>query len=170
MVIVTVAFVIAIIFSVLLTGGLFGLSTFDINLRDTYFVAKFSWSILVLFPMSLLTLLIYAIRSGNNQFKNRLQNIILTSSIFLVIVSLLRIYKFAAFFELMIPANNNNGWTIYPPLSALPKVSHPAHSQPSHPITHGILIILIFFLLMLVICAMLTGKNWNTNKHEQANS
>jgi heme/copper-type cytochrome/quinol oxidase subunit 1 len=82
-----------------------------------------------------------------------MQNLILLTSVFLFNLQLLLCAK-----TLAPLASQVSGWTIYPPLSALPK------QNPDLSIFQSAFEILfytqIFFLLVLVVVAILTGKNW----------
>ena len=145
------------------SGAILGNTALDIQLHDTYFVFKFSWEDLVLLPFLIFMMLMYSIRGTIGRFKSQTQNVILLTSIFLFNVQLLFHYKIAAKLSSL-----PSGWTIYPPRSALPQHNLTSHPSPSP--FRGILQILfytqIFFLVLLVIIAVLTGKNWKTNTHE----
>ena len=128
----------------------------DIKFHDTYFTAPQS---LFLVPFVFLAMLVYAVKEALYRYKRTFQNLILLTSIFLFNVQLLFYYKIAAKLSIL-----PSGWTIYPPLSALPQHNLTSHPSPSP--FRGILEILfytqIFFAVLLVIIAVLTGKNWKT--------
>jgi len=136
----------------------------DIQLHDTYFVIDRSTIIL---PVSLLLItLIYLIKEGFSGYKRRFQNLILVTANFL---SLIWLYHLSVFIKLL----PQPGWTIYPPLSALPnavpRIDDQAGGYPLiiNSIKHFIPIVLIVFMLILVASSFLTGKNWNAKPHEQ---
>ncbi len=160
-------FILALAFSLLFTSTLFGNAALDINMHDTYFVGKFSWWIVTFPPFFVLVLLIYLIRAIAGHFSNRMVNIALTAGMFFNVLVLLRVYKSFLVIENMIRSSASGSITLYPPLSALKDVQKPIkHLQDSEPFSHVIFIILIVFLVLLVVSAILTGKNWNINKHE----
>ena len=123
----------------------------DINLHDSYFVIHGS----SLIPLSSTVIaLLYLIREAFFRYRRRLQNLILLFSTFLLNLSLLRFIQFVSAYI----ATQTLGWSIYPPLSALPK----AHPQP--PQSEKVLQILTYipipFMVILVIVGILVGKNW----------
>ncbi|WP_154402292.1 hypothetical protein [Mucilaginibacter endophyticus] len=62
---------------------------------------------------------------------------------------------------------NSRGWTIYPPLSALPD-NQLSRGPGEHPNFDTYVITFIsIFILILVVSSILTGKNWNAKTHEQ---
>ena len=144
-----------------LTASWGGNSALDINLHDTYFVIDRSVINIPVFLM--LTTIIYLIKEGFYRYKRRLQNLILIIANFLFLIV---VYPFSVLLN-MIP---KPGWTIYPPLSALPKAEPPYEQKMEntlYAIKQGTLIVIIIFMLILVITAILIGKNWNSNKNEQ---
>jgi hypothetical protein len=159
-------FILTTAFSLLFTNTLFGNVALDINLADTYFVSKFSWWIFMFPPFFVLVVLVYLTRAIASGFKTRAVNTILVTAVFVNVLILIKIYKFALSIDRM-TSSAPGGWTIYPPLSALGHVPKHASQTPlTEPFSHIIFIILIIFLILLVISAALTGKNWNINKHE----
>lgn len=159
-------FILTTALSLLFSSMLFGYSTLDINLHDTYIVSKFSWWILTFPPFFVLLVLVYLIRAIAGRFTKRAVNIILVAGVFVNVLILLRVYKLALSIDRM-TSSASGGLTIYPPLSALGHTPKQVNQTPlSEPFSHIIFIILIIFLILLVISAVLTGKNWNANKHE----
>ncbi|QEM05639.1 hypothetical protein DIU31_019745 [Mucilaginibacter rubeus] len=151
-----------------LSGTIYGNMTLDINMHDTYFVmSASSFQLLVLGTFSILTTLIYFIRAIVKRYKNKIVNIVLITSDFLLIIMLIRIYRMILLLEQTLDVNTKGGWTIYPPLSAL------GHQSPSAEITRHqhfdnyMFIPITIFMLILVVSSILTGKNWQTNTHEQ---
>jgi heme/copper-type cytochrome/quinol oxidase subunit 1 len=127
---------------------------FSINLHDTYFVI--AWSRLIVVPYLFIVSVIYLVREAFFKYNRRLQNIMLLVTLLLIIVILLGIDSFISTL-----APQTSGWTIYPPLSALPQ----QNVQPAPLITATLQILFylqIFFILLLVIVAILTGKNWKS--------
>jgi len=157
--VVTTVLIVTLLLGWFIRGAILGNTALDIQLHDTYFVFKFSWEDLMLLPFLILIMLIYAIRGTINRFKSQIQNFILLTSTFLFNVQLLFYYKITTKLSSL-----HTGWTIYPPLSALPDHNLTTPSPPSP--FRGILEILfytqIFFFVLLVIIAVLTGKNWKT--------
>ncbi len=155
---------IATVLPIIFIGSLFGNATLDINLHDTYFII--GWWPSIIIPFFVLITLIYLIRVLAAGFSKRTTNTILTISLFGDFLFLLAAYKTALAFDRMM-ASLPDGETLYPPLSALKSTRKPVHQTLLHqPFSQFIFIILIIFLILLVISAVLTGKNWNTNKHE----
>ncbi|MFC0515487.1 hypothetical protein ACFFGT_14805 [Mucilaginibacter angelicae] len=148
-----------------LLGIFFGNISLDISPHDTYFSLPFSWINFTLFPFILLTVVVYLIRAIINRFKKPILNIILIISNLFLIILTLEIYKIVLFFEQeAIPAGN--GWTIYPPLSALPK-QQPISLLSERPhFDHYVITFIIIFMLILVVSSILTGKNWRTKTNE----
>jgi hypothetical protein len=160
-------FMLATAFSLLFTSALFGNAALDINLHDTYFVGEFSWWIITLPPFFVLVVLVYLTRAIAGRFTNRMVNVVLTAGLFFNVLLLLKVYKSLLAIENMIMSSASGSVTLYPPLSALKDVQKPVkHIQESAPFSHVIFIILIVVLVLLVTCSVLTGKNWNVNKHE----
>ncbi len=144
-----------------LAGSWEGNASLDINLHDTYFVID--WSVIIIPVFLMLTTIIYLVKESFYRYKRRRQNLILIIANFLF---LLIIYPLSALLN-MIP---KPGWTIYPPLSALPNgVISTADKGENilYFIKQATPIVIIIFMLILVITAILTGKNWNWNKNEQ---
>lgn len=145
-----------------LLGIFFGNISLDISLHDTYFSLPFSWINFTLFPFTLLTVVVYLIRAIISRFKKPILNIILIISNLSLIISTLEIYKIVLFFEQEATPAAGNGWTIYPPLSALPK---PMPAERPH-FDYYVLSFISIFMLILVISSILTGKNWKTKTYE----
>jgi hypothetical protein len=58
-----------------------------------------------------------------------------------------------------------SSWTIYQPLPALPKTeSSPVTNLLITQFLHILFYIELVFMALLVIVAILTGKNWNNNE------
>ena len=139
----------------------------DIDMHDTYFVIQ--PAPIILTAGLLLTTLVYLIKEGFRHYKRRFQNIILLIANFLLLVKL---YPFTVFASTL----SSPGWTIYPPLSALPK-NIPLISEKLYHhlfvlslIKQTLPFIVVLFMLILVITAVITGKNWHTQPHEQTTS
>jgi heme/copper-type cytochrome/quinol oxidase subunit 1 len=92
-----------------------GSSSFDLNLHDTYFVTKASNFYFV--DIVVIGFISYLARATIMVYKS------FCTTLILVIFNVLAIWMLAPFFiqllEIIKP--NTGGWTIYPPLSALPK-------------------------------------------------
>lgn len=131
--------------------------TLDINLHDTYFAI--AWSKLIILPYLLIISLVYLIREAFFKYRRRLPNVILLFDLLVIIIILLKLNEL-----IMNIAPATSGWTIYPPLSALPGQN--ALPYPVSPLITTAAQILfyfqIFFILILVIVAILTGKNWKS--------
>jgi len=143
--------------------GVFSDVKYDINLHDTYFVLI--GRIIALPVLCFLIFVVYLAKEGFYRYRRRFQNIILLLSTFCINILLLIGFNFARQLTAEIKPSQN-GWTIYPPLSALPKV--PANVPLTLPFEYFFNVFMytqIFFLLLLVIVAVVTGKNWNPNKN-----
>jgi len=159
-IIIAILLAVIISFVFLVIGVGFGNDNLDINLHDTYFVIQYSWIDSVFPPFLWLVAIVYVIRTVLNQYKSRLQNLILLIAFFGLNVLMLNYLKLAAKFNGFTSRTN---WTIYPPLSALSKVPpHKNHISSFNNTTEIIFIIQIILLLLLVIIAVLTGKNWKS--------
>jgi heme/copper-type cytochrome/quinol oxidase subunit 1 len=167
----TEIFIIAVILILLMILWFFdsilpGSRSFDMDLHGTYFIF---WGKVFVLPVLLLVTVIYLIKEAFYGYKRRFQNLVLLTCFFVVNVILF----FGVSFLYNIASQtgaNNRGWIIYPPLSAMPRTLPDGSFLSSalfSNISHILLFIQIFFLLILVIIAVLTGKNWNVNKREQ---
>ncbi len=167
----TEIFIIAIILILLIILWFFssilpGNRSFDIDWHGTYFIF---WGRVFVLPVLLSMTVVYLIREAFYGYKRRFQNLVLLTSLFMVNAILF----FGVSFLYNIASqtgSNSRGWIIYPPLSAMPRtlpdgafLASPLFSN----ISNILLFIQIFFMLILVIIAVLTGKNWNVNKREQ---
>lgn len=136
----------------------------DIDMHDTYFVIQ--PTPIILTASLLLTTLVYLIKEGFKHYKRRFQNIILLTANFLFLVKL---YPYTVFTSTL----SAPGWTVYPPLSALGKNAPPISNELYHHLFVLMLIkqilpfVVVLFMLILVITAVITGKNWHTQPHEQ---
>lgn len=142
-----------------LTGKITLNSQFSIDLHDTYFVI--AWSKLICIPYVLVIVFLYLIREAFFKYKRTLQNVILLIALLAGNIILIKLMEVV--FEL---SPQTTGWTIYPPLSALPKVTppFPAGASSRFSAMHALIYIQIFFLFMSVAVAMLTGKNWKRKR------
>ena len=86
--------------------------------------------------------------------------------ILLVTVLFVNIYFLAITKFFAVVFSINCGRTVYPPLSALHANRPPLSSSDFDDILTNKFYIQIFFLLILVIIAILTGKNWNSKQSE----
>jgi len=146
----------------------FGSDKIDFNLHDTYFVINNTKEKIFVFPVLLMLIMVYVIKEAFYGYHRRFQNIVLIAAIFLVNIFLL---SCVGLFHLVTSKLDGmqRGWIIYPPLSALPKV------RPLNALQHKslfeaawqiLLFMQMFFLVLLVIIAVITGKNWNHYKRE----
>ena len=117
---------------------------------------------LFLLPVWLVLVIVsYIIKEAFYGYKRRLQNTVMLSAVILTNAYLLLALKIIfAFFT------GKCGVTIYPPLSAIPSESLPVASCSGVDRLSILFYVQIFFLLLLVIIAVLTGKNWNTKQRE----
>jgi hypothetical protein len=151
-------FIVVCLIQFLLTGP-----TLDIGFNYIYLALLLTTLTQITQPFLFLMLvtIIYLIKEGVHGYKRKLQNIILITSNFLFIIQLTKRLEIVGFLML------SGETTIYPPLSALPKVkpSLKAAGEVFH-MERILFAILIFFMLILVITAILTGKNWKPASHE----
>jgi len=134
-------------------------SAFDVRLfNKTYSIVPAQ---VLIFVILILLSLIYIIKEAFYQYKRRFQNLVLLTTVLFVNIYFLSITKFfAVLFSI------NCGRTIYPPLSALHDNRPPVSSSDFDERLTNMFYIQIFFLLILVIIAVLTGKNWDTKQSE----
>jgi hypothetical protein len=162
-------YIVARLFVPLLIGNIWGgNSALDINVHDTYFVINQSAIATLIFatPVFLmLTTVIYLIKEGFYRYKRKLPNLILIIANFLFLTVM---YPLSVLINMIIKA----GGILYPPLSALPKTVPPAYygNNSIYPVMQIIPALIIIFMLILVITAILTGKNWNSTKNEQTSA
>jgi hypothetical protein len=144
-----------------------GNTALDINLHDTYFVLNgtFLWAptLASVFVMTTIYLVIEAFYS----YKRVVQNVILMTGIFLSDLGLLLLFRPVLLIVTVV--DQAPGWTIYPPLSALP-MHQPKHLHVSH-FSDTVWLIFtcsqIIFIITLTIIALLTGRNWNRTSFEK---
>ena len=115
----------------------------------------------LIFVVLILLALIYLVKEAFYHYRRKFQNLILLTTVLFVNIYFLSITKFfAVWFSI------NCGGTVYPPLSAL-RDNKPPMSSSSFADTLSILFFIqIFFVLLLVIIAFLTGKNWKFKQSE----
>jgi hypothetical protein len=146
----------------------FGNDAIDINLNDTYLVITNTKERVLVIPALLLITIIYFIKEAFYCYKRRFQNLVLLTSVFFI--NLILLFCVGLIFNISSQIGvYNHRWTIYPPLSALPKAlpNNPLNPSPVfNNMLHILLVIQIIFLIILVIIAVITGKNWNTSKRE----
>ncbi|SHN18431.1 hypothetical protein SAMN05216524_106204 [Mucilaginibacter sp. OK098] len=157
------AILIASILLVHLLVIFFGRTQFDINLHDTYVVSSGS---IISLPVFLLIFIVYIIKEAFYRYKRRLQNLILLTALFFINMEVSTFVGSVT--QMSKTVSQFKGWTVYPPLSALP--SHqpavvPLQPDPFSRISEIFFYMQIFFLALLVILAIVTGKNWNTDKN-----
>jgi hypothetical protein len=115
----------------------------------------------LIFLILILLSLIYIIKEAFYHYKRRFQNLILLVTVLFVNIYFLSITKFfAVFFSI------SCGRTVYPPLSAMHDNRPPLSSSAFEGRLTNLFYIQIFFLVLLVIIAILTGKNWNSKQSE----
>jgi hypothetical protein len=162
-IILIIIYIVARLFVPLLAGNIWGgNSALDINVHDTYFVINQSIIATLIFttPVFLMVVtVIYLIKEGFYRYKRKLPNLILIIANFLFLTVM---YPLSVLVNMIQKA----GGVLYPPLSALPKTAPPIHDDSNTAYTTMPALIIIF-MLILVITAILTGKNWNLNKNEQ---
>lgn len=136
----------------------FGNSTLDINLHDTYFVIlPFHW---LLFYAKVVLVLVFGARCIVGRFRSAPDNGLLLIALFLMQQACISVEAVLNQLHLM-----NHGWTNYPPLSALPKSFPP---QP-HVLWYAgpiLSIVQIILTILLVIVAIITGRNWYKTTNE----
>ncbi len=138
----------------------------EIGLHDTYLSLPFNWLYFGIIPFLLVTVIVYLIRALLGRFKNQLVNTILVISNLALTILLLKLLKIVMSLEQNM-VGNSRGWTIYPPLSALPD-NQLSRGPGEHPNFDTYVITFIsIFILILVVSSILTGKNWNAKTHEQ---
>jgi heme/copper-type cytochrome/quinol oxidase subunit 1 len=132
-------------------------STIDINIHDTYFVIE-NFKIVLLLSVFLF-FIVYLIKSFLNNFQSLISNFILIISTILFLIVLNKIHNHLFNFNI-----DNNGWTIYPPLSATEII--PQNDVETNKIelyltiiTNSILFLQILLMLLLVFCGYKIGKS-----------
>lgn len=146
----------------ILAAVFFGNSTLDISLHDTYFLVQDSWITSVLPPFLWLITIVYIVRTAINHYKNLLQNFILLTACLALNILMLNYLKLSAAFDGL----SAHALTLRSPMPNLSKIDVSKwNGSPYNNTTEIIFIIQIFLLLLLVIIAVLTGKNWKTTKN-----
>lgn len=127
--------------------------TTDINIYDTYFVI----SSITFFAgcLSIVGFIFYLVKTVATRYNNNISNIvfIIFNSILIFILT-----QFIVIDSQM----NNEGWSIYPPLSAMEdKIPEETGSS------FGTLqFIVLGFVMFLAFSAFMTGKKFNTQRNE----
>ena len=140
--------------------GVFTADTYGIDLDDTYIVTP---ATIVMAPVLLLIFIIYIIKEAFYRYRRRPQNIILLIVLFLINILSSMFARLMA--KMSVILEQTKGGTLYPPLSALPQHLHAIRHKPFVNFAQIIFFEQIFFLALLVILAIVTGKNWNTDKN-----
>jgi hypothetical protein len=161
---ITLIAILALILLVLLTAEFIifrNTHAVTIQMYTSYFIFL-PWQVFAP-PFTVLLATVYLFKEAFYGYKRKLQNFVILISLFLFIMLLQTFYEIAAQMAL-IPS----GVTIYPPLSAIPQSvqNHPG-LLPFRNILLILFFIQIIFMILLVIVAILTGKNWNYQKNEQ---
>jgi len=141
-------------------SGIITADPYDINFNDNYIVTS---AAIVMDPVLLLIFTVYIIKEAFYQYKRRPQNIVLLIVLFLINIWLLMFARSMA--EIYGILQQTEGGTLYPPLSALPQHLHVARHSSFTNFVQIIFYQQIFFLLLLAIAAIVTGRNWNTDKN-----
>jgi hypothetical protein len=159
-VIIILAALLTVLTSVLLTIAFWGNAAYDINLHDTYIVMPewLSGSSIIIDGFIFL-LFVFAGRCIVGKFKLRRENVILLVLLFLAQVIANHVANLSAQIQ-----HIHSSLSIYPPLSALPNVQ--AHEPDHHIAIFSCLPIIL--LVLLVIVAIITGKNWRRPPYENA--
>ena len=145
--------------SYILLSGTIGNGNMSINIKDTYLVfdaPMFFMAVFIAFGF-----LFYLIRTIILKFRNITSNSILLvfNSAFIILWT-----------QIIILENSMQGWTIYPPLSAMtPEMQEQMKESMVNPII-SLSVIIRFFQFALVILlaytAFITGKKYAELKHE----
>jgi heme/copper-type cytochrome/quinol oxidase subunit 1 len=149
---------ITFILSIILFDSQFIASNISILLYDTYFVFP-SWQVLI--PLFLfVTLIIYVAKELKNRFGRTLPNMILLTCAILLIASIALSTRSLQ--------HTTDGWTSYPPLSAL------GPTKDDDALIHSIRTIITWFqILVALVTLIITYRWWTTtrqNKAKQNNS
>jgi hypothetical protein len=115
-----------------------------------------------LLPGLWLVTIVYIIRTAINHYKNPLQNLILLTVCFALNILMLNYLRLSAAFDGL----SAHVLTLQPPLSNLSKINaHRSNDSLYGNITEIIFAIQIILLVLLVIIAVLIGKNWKASKN-----
>jgi heme/copper-type cytochrome/quinol oxidase subunit 1 len=163
----------AMLLSILLYYSLTGFErladgTLSYNMHDTYFIIRPFHALNVLFVT--LLFVFFLLRQVFLRFRDTAANIILLAAnvllVFFITASLefmvIFIHYYATYFP---PEPAAEGWTIYPPLSALPKAM-PATLSPDEMETRawGLTLLKTTLTALAAIIGVLTGLNLYRNK------
>jgi len=131
----------------------------DIGYGETVLVL--SWPTVVIEPFLALVTVIYFIKEGKQGYKRKFQNFILIISNLIFLIQLTILFSIKGFLL------EGAYLIIYPPLSALAQRSHVLLQVDKVFLYEHVKIFLtIIFMLILVISAIVTGKNWKSETHE----
>jgi len=164
---ITILLCVAVLLIVLWTVAI-GNDTLDVTLHDTYLVISHTKEKIFVFPILLLITGFYFIREAFYSYRRVFQNLVALICVFFINLILL---FWVNFFHILTSKidGHKGGWSIYPPLSALPKTlpENPLpHSSLFHDIWQIVLFIQIIFLLLLIVIAVLTGKSLHIKQSE----
>jgi hypothetical protein len=155
--------IIAAFLSIILAKFLFGWTGFngniDIPLHDTYFVFS-SW--LALLPLFLsMVFLLYFFKEKYKSFSRIIPNwIIIVSGLTLTILLTMIIKMISDFAGVMA-----DGWTAFPPLSALPSQEPQVIKENENPLPTLISYSLILIQSIIIIMLLYTTYRWGTIKN-----
>ncbi|RVU01669.1 hypothetical protein EOD41_06830 [Mucilaginibacter limnophilus] len=129
----------------------FGNWSLDINMHDTYLTVV---PVLIRMPLFVIvTFVMFSIKEAFKKYSDALPNVIIIISGAVSIIEITWLSRWSAFFSM-----NSGGWTIYPPLSALPnKVSHTETNS-------GLLNTMIGAQALIIVIIVIVAYKWGSSK------
>ena len=154
------------IFTIIIGFAIFGKTIFsdsiDLNLHDTYFVIQSRHFLISFFVI--ISFFVYFFKELKHSFCRKIQRSFIFFLGFILILLASIAVQLLPFFN---PYHNINGWTIYPPLSAQPKINQ----YEQNFIILTIVSKAVLILQIIIVSMMLSATyRWGRSKNNQLTS